>query len=184
MTDLELHSQPALLARRISSDLAEFRSPSPPESRPVDQGDLEPGDALIAEFDSRITDADLRSATRSRFVSKHYADAVEAGVKTLNKYVRTRSGKTEDGDALMTIVFSPKSPLLRINRGRSRSDESEQRGHMMLCQGVVGAWRNPRAHSLTDDSPKRALMMLETIDDLIITTRTATRTRSRRQGAS
>ena len=79
----------------------------------------------------------------------------------------------------MTLVFSPNAPLLRINRGRSKSDESEQRGHMHLCQGVIGAWRNPRAHALIDDSPARALMMLETLDDLIATTKTATRTRKR-----
>ena len=80
----------------------------------------------------------------------------------------------------MTLAFSPNAPLLRINRGRSQSDESEQRGHMFLCQGVVGAWRNPRAHALIDDSPIRALMMLEVLDDLIATTKGATRTRKRR----
>jgi hypothetical protein len=40
-----------------------------------------------------------------------------------------------------------------------------QRGHMLLlCQGVIAAWRNPRAHALTDDDPGRCLMMLETDD--------------------
>ena len=80
----------------------------------------------------------------------------------------------------MTLVFSPNDPLLRINQGRSKNDQSEQRGHMFLCQGVVGAWRNPRAHAVIDDSPARALMMLETLNDLISTTKTATRTRTRR----
>ena len=65
--------------------------------------------------------------------------------------------------------------------GRSKSDESEQRGHMHLCQGVIGAWRNPRAHSLIDDSPGRALIMLETIDNLMQVTKGATRTRIRRK---
>ena len=53
-------------------------------------------------------------------------------------------------------------------------------GHMWLCQGVVAAWRNPRAHRLIDDSPTRALMMLEVLNDLIATTKAATRTRQRR----
>ena len=44
---------------------------------------------------------------------------------------------------------------------------------MFLCQGVIGAWRNPRAHSLLDDSPARAVMMLETIESLISTTKAA-----------
>lgn len=172
---------PIVLARRLQSDLAEFGGPSDSSKQVTeDEVALEPGDDLIVEFDRRIIDEDLRASARSRFVSGHYADAVEAGVKTLNEVVRARTGGTEDGDPLMTLAFSPNSPQLRINKGRSKSEESEQRGHMMLCQGVVGAWRNPRAHSLIDDSPKRALMMLETIDDLLATTRAATRTRRRR----
>ena len=131
-------------------------------------------------FDERIVDGDLRSATRSRFHTEHYADAVEAGVKCLCDVIRSRSGSVEDGDALMTSTFSPKAPVLRINAGRSKNDESEQRGHMMLCQGVVGSWRNPRAHSLIEDSPERTLMMLEMIQSLIETTKSSTRTRKRK----
>jgi uncharacterized protein (TIGR02391 family) len=144
------------------------------------QAPLSPGAELLAEYDRRILDVDLRVATRSRFVSKHYADAVEAGVKTINEVIRKRTGRTEDGDELMTKVFHPNGALLRINKLRSKSDQSAQRGHMLLCQGVIGAWRNPRAHTLTDDSPARALMMLELIDDLLRTTKAATRTRKRK----
>ncbi len=167
------------IARRLAGDLAEFSRPdartmaSSPES-------LAPMDDLLAEYDRRVVDPDLRAATRSRFVSSHYADAVEAAVKALNECVRGRTGRAEDGDALMTVAFSPNAPLLRVNPGRTKSEESEQRGHMHLCQGVVGAWRNPRAHSLTVDAPARALMMLETIDGLIGTTKAATRTRKRK----
>jgi len=148
----------------------------PPSARDV--GSEESVDWVV-EFDRRVTDPDLRAATRTRFVSEHFADAVEAAVKALNERVRSRSGRTEAGDKLMTKAFSPNTPLLRLNRLRSKSDESEQRGHMLLCQGVVAAWRNPRAHSLIDDHPSRALMMIESIGDLIASTKGATRTRRR-----
>jgi uncharacterized protein (TIGR02391 family) len=167
------------VARRIANDLAEFAKPH--GAADTARVALAPEDDLLAEYDRRITDVDLRAASRSRFVSKHYADAVESGVKALNECVRARTGSADDGDGLMTAAFSPNGPLLRINRGRSKSDESEQRGHMHLCQGVIGAWRNPRAHTLIDDSPARALMMLETIDNLIMITKEATRTRIRRK---
>ena len=144
------------------------------------QAPLSPDAELLTEYDRRILDTDVRAATRSRFVSKHYANAVEAGVKTLNELIRKRTGRTEDGDDLMAKVFNPNGALLRINKLRSKSDQSAQRGHMLLCQGVIGAWRNPRAHTLTDDSPARALMMLELIGDLLRTTKAATRTRKRR----
>lgn len=163
-------------ARGLAADVAEFasfRKAAQPATAPLVDDDY------LAEYDRRIQDPDLRVATRSRFVAEHYADAVEAGVKALNECIRSRTGLTEDGDGLMTAAFSPKAPLLRINAGRSRSDESEQRGHMMLCQGVVGAWRNPRAHKLLSDSPARTLMMLATVESLITTTKEATRTRKR-----
>lgn len=176
------------LAKRMAGDLAEFSEAHHHEgrensSRDSDSGEnvMAPGDALLEEYDKKVLDEDLRAATRSRFASRHYADAVESGVKALNECVRQRTGRAEDGDALMTVVFSPKDPLLRIGKGRSKSDESVQRGHMFLCQGVVGAWRNPRAHSNVVDAPERALMMLATINELIETTRSATRVRKRRK---
>lgn len=169
-------------ARSLAADLAEFSRAGRPthDDEVVEDPRLGPDDSLLANYDSRITDEDLRTATRSRFISKHYADSVEAGVKSLCDCVRSKSNRADDGDSLMTNVFSPNCPILRVNAGRSRSDESEQRGHMYLCQGVVGAWRNPRAHSLIDDSPERALMMLETIQDLVTTTKQSTRTRKRK----
>lgn len=165
------------IAQRIGADLAEY---SAPETVTSEEVVLEPGDGLVAAFDARITDTDLHAATRSRFVSLHYADAVESGVKCLNEVVRAKSGRTEDGDSLMTTVFSANSPILRINPLRSQTDISAQRGHMQLCQGVVAAWRNPRAHSLLTDDPVRALMMLEAVQDLITVTKAATKTRARR----
>ena len=175
MTD-ERWSGLASIARKLADELSDFRRPTAVDAEPGNRDKLD----LVAEFDRRVGDPDLRSATRTRFLTVHYADAVESAVKALCECIRSRTGRTEDGDPLMTLAFSPKAPLLRINCGRSKSDESEQRGHMFLCQGVVGAWRNPRAHALIDDSPARALMMLETLNDLIATTKAATRTGERR----
>jgi uncharacterized protein (TIGR02391 family) len=173
------------VSHRIASDLAGLGvagSPAPvsPAGTAGEEDRSQLGDELLADYDRRIQNPELRTATRSRFQSRHYADAVEAGVKALNERIRARTGRTEDGDPLMTLVFSPTKPLLRINKLRSKADESAQRGHMQLCQGIVAAWRNPRAHSLTDDDPVRCLMMLENIADLIETTNQAVRTRHHR----
>lgn len=170
------------IGQKIQSDLAEFASPktAPIQEVANETLPLDPHESLLADYDRRISDEDLRLATRTRFVSKHFADAVESAVKALCECVRARTGRSEDGDELMTNVFSPKNPLLRVNRLSSKSDESEQRGHMMLCQGVVAAWRNPRAHALLDDDPQRALLMVEAIQDLMRVTKAATRTRKKR----
>ena len=165
------------LARLLASDLAEFAQPRDAAAVVADSA-LPPEAGPLEEYDRRIVDDDLRLATRSRFVSTHYADAVEAGVKALNELVRRRSGSALDGDALMTWAFSPSQPRLRLNRLRSDSDRSIQRGHMLMCQAVVAAWRNPRAHSSSvQDLPHEAVMMLEHIQHLMQVTKKATRTR-------
>lgn len=134
----------------------------------------------MAEYDRRILDSGLRSATRSRYQTRHYSDAIEAGVKALNECVRAKSGSTLDGDPLMTSVFSEKKPKLRLNRLRTESEKSAQRGHMFMCQGVVAAWRNPRAHSNQfEDNPTATLAMLEHLQQLIELTNGATKTRQR-----
>ena len=175
----ERWSVPASIARRLAGDLSDFQRPAAGDEVAAETRDEETSD-MADEFDRRVVDLDLREASRSRFLTRHYADAVESGVKALCACIRSRTGTTEDGDSLMRLAFHPNGALLRINRGRSQSAESKQRGHMLLCQGAVAAWRNPRAHTLIDDSPARALMMLEILDDLIATTKAATRTRKRR----
>lgn len=170
---------------RIEADVREILEISEPPSTSPSRGDNKEADSpepSVAEYDRRIVDEQLRSATRSRFESRHYADAVESGAKALNECVRAASGSVEDGDGLMTSVFSEKAPKLRINKLKSQSDRSEQRGHMLMCQGVVAAWRNPRAHSSEyDDHPDTTIAMLEHIQQLMRVSRAATKTRRRKK---
>lgn len=168
------------LAARLASELAEYRSSLPKEAPPSEPDPLAPSDEWLAEYDRRISHPELRDATRTRFVSTHYSDAVESAVKALCECIRQKSGSTLDGDELMTHAFSPNNPRVRIpTRLQTKNEISEQRGHMMLCQGVVAAWRNPRAHQLMDDDPDVALTMLEMIQHLMVTSGAGTRTKSR-----
>lgn len=168
-----LIEQAVSTAKAIAADAESMRPPPPTPTQ----------EEAVSDYDRRITDPDLRAATKSRFDTGHYADAVEAGVKAMCDLIRQRSGSHEDGDPLMTQVFSVNAPILRINAGKSKNDANEQKGHMFLCQGVIAAWRNPRAHSLIDDSPERALLMLEMIGELMAVSRRATRTRQRKPRA-
>lgn len=73
-----------------------------------------PGDEWLTEYDRRITDEELRDATRKLFVDEHYANAVQDGVKALNECVRAKSGSVLDGDKLMSHVFRPDGPKIRV----------------------------------------------------------------------
>jgi uncharacterized protein (TIGR02391 family) len=156
------------MARRSSPtvevlDLARNLGASAPDQRVQ-------SDPALLDFDRRICDSELANVVRSRFVSGHYADAVESAAKFLVALVSRLSGLEGDldGTGLMTTAFSPGNPTLRVNPGRTKTDKVEQLGYMCLFGGVVSAFRNPRAHRAdTQDDPATALMMIELIDHLV-----------------
>ena len=57
----------------------------------------------------------------------------------------------------MRTVFSRNNPILAFNDLSDQTDQDEQEGMMHLFEGAVLALRNPRAHTLLDDSPEIAL---------------------------
>jgi uncharacterized protein (TIGR02391 family) len=83
----------------------------------------------------------------------HYAEAVRKAAVALEVLVKERAGYHEKtGVQLMSHVFSPENPLLAFNSLADQSDLDEQKGMMMLFQGIVAAFRNPRSHKLVEDS--------------------------------
>ncbi len=171
------------LAKRLSSEFAEYAAPV--NNSTAGESVLVPGDEWLVEYDRRITDEELRDATRKLFVDEHYPHAVQDAVKALNECIRVKTGSTDDGDSLMTATFSVNNPKLRIPKKlNSKNAESEQKGQMYLCQGVVAAWRNPRAHKLMDDDPDKTIMMLEVVQHLMQVSRAATRTKPKKKASA
>ena len=132
--------------------------PERPEAIPVNQ-----------LFDRLVTNESLRQATRQRFLSRNFADAVEAAFKCLNNAVKAKSGHDErDGADLMRHVFSAKAPLLKLNEFKSQSDKDEHNGYREIFAGVMTGIRNPRAHEhLVKDNPPVALELLTVANHLM-----------------
>lgn len=61
------------------------------------------------------------------------------------------------GQAQIEVAFSPNAPVLAFNALSDQPDKDEQQGMMRLFQGAVLALRNPRAHTVSEDSPELAL---------------------------
>lgn len=100
----------------------------------------------------------IARASSNLYKDGHYSNAVEDAVKALNGLVRLNSGiDDKDGSQLMEFVFSPKSPILKINDLLDQSDLDEQKGFMGLFSGAVSGLRNPRAHKIIKDDPEMAL---------------------------
>lgn len=88
----------------------------------------------------------------------HYRNAVLDASLALVNLVKEKSRRHDvDGATLMRTVFSVNAPILAVNDLTDQTDRDEQEGIMHLFEGAVLALRNPRAHSLLDDSPEQAL---------------------------
>jgi len=85
-------------------------------------------------------------ASKSRFESGHYSDAIFAAFKAVNNFVKQKTGLALDGKGLMMKVFSKNNPIIKLNEGRTDSDKDEQEGFMHLFAGATQGIRNPKAH--------------------------------------
>jgi uncharacterized protein (TIGR02391 family) len=100
----------------------------------------------------------VAGACADLYRDKHYADAVLRASLALENFVKEKSGRYDlSGSTLMEQAFTPNGPALAFNALADQSDKDEQRGMMLLFQGTVFAFRNPRAHKLLEDSPEEAL---------------------------
>jgi uncharacterized protein (TIGR02391 family) len=106
----------------------------------------------------------VRALAKERFLSKHYADAVESAFKALNAEirdrVRTKTGEELDGASLMNKTFSPNAPILVLDDLTTKSGRDTQLGYMQIFAGSMTGIRNPKAHDILQITPERAIHFL------------------------
>ena len=109
----------------------------------------------------------IEQAAAQLFRDGHLANAVENACKALNSLVQMKSGNYQlDNTKLMSAVFNKNNPTLAFNELSNQSDNDEQEGFMHLYMGACLAFRNPRAHDLTEDEPDIAFGMILTVSFL------------------
>jgi uncharacterized protein (TIGR02391 family) len=111
-----------------------------------------------ASFEGLDLHPRIAGACADLYRDEHYADAVLRASLALENFVKEKSGRYDlSGSTLMEQAFTPNGPVLAFNALADQTDKDEQRGMMLLFQGAVFAFRNPRAHKLLEDSPEEAL---------------------------
>lgn len=117
-----------------------------------------PAVRLQEAFDRLPLHPSIYAASEKLFRMGQYRHAVlDAGIALVN-YVKEKSGRRDiDGVSLVHTVLAPSDPTLAFNARKTRFDNNEQEGLMMLFVGAVQAFRNPRAHGLDPDAPEEAL---------------------------
>ncbi len=112
---------------------------SPPEG-------LEGRDARALAFDARLLHPEVVATCRPLFIDGHFTDAVLNGCKRVAHGVQARAALATDGDSLFAQAFKPDGGMLKFNPLSTNDDRNEQRGLMLLYQGMWAAIRNPNAH--------------------------------------
>jgi uncharacterized protein (TIGR02391 family) len=111
-----------------------------------------------ASFEGLDLHLRIAEACADLYRNKHYRNAVLDASPALEDHVKQKSRcRDRDGADLMRYVFSAKNPVIAFNGLADDTDRSEQEGMMHLFEGVMLALRNPRAHTLSDDSPEQTL---------------------------
>lgn len=117
-------------------------------------------------FEALDLDPRIAAACGTLYRNARYAEAVLSALLALEAFVQEKSGRHDvGGPLLMEQVLSPDGPALAFNALAGQSDRDEQKGLMLLFQGVSFAFRNPQASSSAQaDSAQEALEAITLID--------------------
>ncbi len=100
----------------------------------------------------------IADAASELYRDGHYRNAVLDATLALENLVKEKSRRHDlSGSGLMSTVFSKNDPILAVNDLTDQTDRDEQEGIMHLFLGAILGLRNPRAHSLFDDSAELAV---------------------------
>jgi uncharacterized protein (TIGR02391 family) len=102
----------------------------------------------------------------SEIDDENYFHAVLEGSKSLADEIRRRTGRSEDGVALIDAVFELGKrghPLLALTNMSTESERSRQNGLANSLRGVFGSLRNPTAH---EPKIKSTMTEQDAVDEL------------------
>jgi uncharacterized protein (TIGR02391 family) len=83
---------------------------------------------------------------KPELLAENYFHSVFEAIKSIAQRLRQATGLYADGNELVDIAFSTKSPLIKINLLRNDTERSEHLGLMNIIKGLFGIIRNPTAH--------------------------------------
>lgn len=103
---------------------------------------------LRAALSARGAHRDVIDSCKTELLADNCFHAVQEACKGVAHKLRSKSGLSSDGAALVTEALLGATPILRINPFVTESQRSEQRGFANLLIGLFGTFRNPTAHEM------------------------------------
>ena len=148
----------------ISSDLAFSElEEGTTEELAVGQVEIPRDTAELANFlfDKMQFHPKVVEASRELSKDGHYRDAIYRAFVEVVNFVKRKAKSRLDGKRLMSTVFSPDNPIIRLNPLETQTDKDEQEGFMYLFMGAVQGIRNPKAHeNIIQNNPYIALHLI------------------------
>lgn len=132
---------------------------------------------MKAELARRGAHDQILRFCEAEIVAQNVFHAVLEAMKSVTSRLRSLSGLTTDGAALVETCFNVRSPLLQINALITESDKGEQRGFTNLLVGLYGTFRNPTAHEARIEWALTEQDVLDVLTTLSLVHRRLDRTR-------
>ena len=111
---------------------------------------------LHAALSNRQVHPDVLRYCKPELLQENYFHGVFEATKSIAAKIRSLSGLSGDGAALVNAAFSlgkHQTPILAINSLTTETERSEQRGFGNLLLGLFGTVRNPLAHRPKQEWP-------------------------------
>jgi uncharacterized protein (TIGR02391 family) len=84
---------------------------------------------------------------------------LEEMVKLKARYPKDNDGKELSGTRLMHVVFDANKPVLSWCKNERQTEKDELEGYKLIFAGTMQGIRDPKAHSLFEIDPQRALKL-------------------------
>ena len=101
---------------------------------------------MRANLATRGVHPDVLRFCREELLADNYFHAVMEAVKSVADKLRSQTGLTDDGAALVDRALGGSPPMVAINPLKTESEKSEQKGFANLMRGAFGMFRNTTAH--------------------------------------
>jgi uncharacterized protein (TIGR02391 family) len=132
---------------------------------------------MKAELQRRGAHEQVLRFCEAEIVAENIFHAVLEAMKSVTSRLRSLSGLTTDGAALVESCFGTRTPVLKINEFTTETDRGEQRGFMNLLVGLYGTFRNPTAHEAKIEWPMTEQDALDILTTLSLVHRKLDRVR-------
>ena len=103
-------------------------------------------DRLRAKLAERGVHEDVLAFCRAELTERNFFHAVLEASKSVFEKIRSRTGLSGDGAALIDEAFGLSNPALLFNELSTATERSEHVGLATMCKALGSIYRNPTAH--------------------------------------